>query len=97
MKVTLTVTGHNQSDIVAALNEVIRKVEQGYTSGHDSNTTGSFTFDVDGEEIVNYAIKNEQDEISKQTYSDYFVAEEALQEGETIVGLTEENQLVELD
>lgn len=97
MKVTLTVTGHNQADIVEAMNEVIRKFEQGYTSGHDSNSTGSFTFDVEGEEIVTYAIKNEQDEISKETYSDYFEAEDALKEGETIVGMTEEDRIVELD
>ncbi len=42
--------GKTTEDILEALDEVRRLVEEGYTSGGDRNDSGRYNFSVDGEE-----------------------------------------------
>ena len=44
IKLQLTVCGENDPDIEDALEEVLRLVREGFTSGQSSNETGEFTF-----------------------------------------------------
>lgn len=37
--------GKHEDDVLYALDEVRRQIEQGFTSGFNSNETGSFRFD----------------------------------------------------
>jgi hypothetical protein len=46
---TITVSGETQSDIEAALEEVLKLVREGYLSGVDSNESGEYSFDSTGE------------------------------------------------
>ena len=46
---TVTIDGDQSSDIEIALEEVKRLVEEGYTSGLNSNDTGRFSFESTGE------------------------------------------------
>lgn len=43
-------TGKTLSDVTMAIEEAAQRIENGFTSGFDSNSDGSFNFDVDGEE-----------------------------------------------
>lgn len=43
---TITVTCETDDDIGYALDEVLMKVEDGYTSGFGGTETGSYNFDV---------------------------------------------------
>lgn len=43
---TVNAKGESTEDLLLALREVIRLVEEGYTSGHNSNTYSSFYFDI---------------------------------------------------
>jgi hypothetical protein len=40
----ITIRGENDPDIEDALEEVLRLIREGYTSGQGSNETGEFTF-----------------------------------------------------
>ena len=42
----ITITGETYDDLVEAIKEVQRKVEEQYISGFDSNETGDYEFDV---------------------------------------------------
>ena len=42
----IKISGKTESDMTIALDEVKRKVEQGFLSGFDSNDSGSYTFDI---------------------------------------------------
>jgi len=42
----ITITGETYGDLVEALEEVHRKVEEEYTSGFDRNETGDYEFDI---------------------------------------------------
>jgi hypothetical protein len=42
----ITITGETYDDLVEALEEVHRKVEEEYISGFDSNETGDYEFDI---------------------------------------------------
>jgi hypothetical protein len=42
----ITITGETYDDLVEALEEVHRKVEEEYTSGFNSNETGDYEFDI---------------------------------------------------
>jgi methylase of polypeptide subunit release factors len=42
----ITITGETYDDLVEALKEVRRKVEEQYISGSDSNETGDYDFNV---------------------------------------------------
>jgi hypothetical protein len=50
LTLTVTVEGKTQDDLTLALKEVLAKVEGDYSSGSDSNDSGSYRFDVTGEE-----------------------------------------------
>ena len=43
---TVNAKGESTEDLLLALEEVIRLVEEGFTSGHNSNTCSSFNFDI---------------------------------------------------
>jgi uncharacterized UPF0160 family protein len=42
----ITITGKTESDLSIALDEVRRRIEQGFLSGFDSNDNGSYTFEI---------------------------------------------------
>lgn len=44
------VEGKTTEDLLLALEEVTRKVREGFTSGFDSNEDGRFQFDLQGSE-----------------------------------------------
>jgi len=50
MNLAITIEGRTESDLEFALQEVTRLVGEGYTSGGNSNDTGSYSFNVSGEE-----------------------------------------------
>lgn len=50
LELTITITGKSTSDLEFALEEVTRKVSEGYLSGMDSNDEGDYSFKVTGEE-----------------------------------------------
>ncbi|WP_090739339.1 hypothetical protein [Paenibacillus sp. Mc5Re-14] len=52
MKVTVELNGKTMGDIENAFDEAKRKVLEGYKNGFDSNDSGSYSFEVDGEEEV---------------------------------------------
>lgn len=47
MSMTLEIKGIETSDLELALNEALRLVTEGYTSGFDKNETGSYKFLID--------------------------------------------------
>ena len=56
---TITIKAKSEGDAEMALEEVARLIGQGNTSGFNSNETGSFDFDSDGE--------FDEDEIEEET------------------------------
>lgn len=50
--ITITVQGQYNSDLDDGLNEAVRLIKQGYTSGMESNSSGNYTFDV-SEKLLN--------------------------------------------
>lgn len=49
-KLEIVIKGTSTSDLELALYTVLEKVREGYTSGADRNSTGSYSFDVTKEE-----------------------------------------------
>ena len=43
---TIKISGETDFDLEIAMEEVIRKVKEGYLSGFDSNETGDYEFSV---------------------------------------------------
>ncbi|ALA07305.1 hypothetical protein SECTIM467_181 [Brevibacillus phage SecTim467] len=50
LQVKIELNGKTMSDIEDALEEAKKKILEGYGSGFDSNDSGSYSFQVDGEE-----------------------------------------------
>lgn len=50
LTITITATGKTSDDLELAIGEVTRLLSEGNTSGFNRNETGSFTFDISGEE-----------------------------------------------
>lgn len=46
LNLAINAKGESTEDLLLALEEVIRLVEEGFTSGHNSNTCSSFNFDI---------------------------------------------------
>lgn len=44
--ITITVQGQYNSDLDDGLNEAVRLIKQGYTSGMESNSSGNYNFNV---------------------------------------------------
>lgn len=42
----IEVNGETEEDMIIALEEVMKKIKEGYTSGFDSNETSSYEFEV---------------------------------------------------
>lgn len=59
LNVTINLEGKTQSDIENALGEVTRLLREGYTSGHNSNNTSAYHFDVEGEAVDVECVCNE--------------------------------------
>jgi hypothetical protein len=51
LELTVNITGNRTSDLEDAIAEVKRLVDEGYLSGHDSNDTGEYQFDISGTEV----------------------------------------------
>ncbi|MCR8994609.1 hypothetical protein [Brevibacillus laterosporus] len=49
LQVNIELNGKTMSDIEDALEEAKRKISEGFGSGFDSNDSGSYSFQVDGE------------------------------------------------
>jgi len=47
MQCNITIVANTEEDIIIALEEVMRKVSEGYTSGMDSGETGSYDFNIE--------------------------------------------------
>ena len=43
---TIEVNGKTAADLTIALDEIKKKVEQGFLSGFDSNDSGNYEFDI---------------------------------------------------
>jgi len=52
IELKINAKGKSESDLTLALEEIIKKINQGYTSGTDSNDTGNYDFDISGEKTV---------------------------------------------
>jgi len=51
MQLVIEITGDRWSDLEVALDEVKRRIGEEYTSGHESNSSGSYSFNVSGEPV----------------------------------------------
>jgi hypothetical protein len=49
IKLVANVEGQTRDDLIIALEEIITKVSDGYTFGHDSNDAGEYDFNVTGD------------------------------------------------
>lgn len=47
LKMTIEITGQETDDLKLALEEVMRLLDGGFTSGFDHNETGSYRFSID--------------------------------------------------
>lgn len=52
LKLKVEINGKSINDLVIALEEVMNKVEDEYTSGFDRNDSGNYSFEVNGEEEI---------------------------------------------
>ena len=50
-KLTVEITGKSISDLEQALDEIKRLVSDGFTTGHDSRSTGSHHFRITNEKM----------------------------------------------
>jgi len=50
LKANITLKGRTPDELVYALNEVKRLIEEGYVSGNNRNDSGGFTYQREGEE-----------------------------------------------
>jgi hypothetical protein len=46
-KANISAEGATESDLVDAIREALRRIEEGNTSGFDRNESGNFTFEVE--------------------------------------------------
>lgn len=46
LKVTIVLGGDDEHDLDTAMNEAVKKIDEGYITGHDSNESGSYYFNV---------------------------------------------------
>jgi hypothetical protein len=51
MQLDIRIEGKEEGDIELALEEVLKKVQEGYTSGADRNETGQYYFDLKGKDL----------------------------------------------
>lgn len=58
----ITITGKTDSDLTSGLQEVTRLVDTGMILGFNSNDTGSFRFEIEGEEELATDEDDEDDE-----------------------------------
>ncbi len=65
----ITIIGETASDVILALEEIYRLVEQGYSSGSNGNDEGEFNFSSTGEwgEDDDIPVKLEKNEFRKAT------------------------------
>lgn len=56
---SITFTGKTDSDIRLAIATALERIQDGNTSGFDSNDSGSFSFTVDGSEVEEPACPDE--------------------------------------
>lgn len=45
-KLKIEIQGEEEDDLTLAIEQVSKKVVEGFTSGHDENDTGSYSFEV---------------------------------------------------
>ena len=50
LKLNVEIEGKTTSDLLMALDEVRRKVDETYTSGFDRNNDGNYNFNITGDE-----------------------------------------------
>lgn len=50
MELSINIKGRTVDDLLIAMNEVSKKISEGYTVGCDENEYGSYDFDLEGEE-----------------------------------------------
>lgn len=88
MELTVKATGDTLEDLALAMEEALRRVRQGFTSGGDQNETGRFHFELDGEEVGTYALRRGGHLLAAR-HPCLDEAREAARPGDRIVGLAE--------
>lgn len=97
MQLKIEIEGHRAGDLETALEEVLRKVREGYLSGADSNDTGRYHFTVTGEAVETYtlALPETPTEPLKLAFDHYEeAAEQARAEGKIVVGRDEYGDVI---
>ncbi len=96
MDLKIEISGHQDGDLETALEEVLKKVRGGYTSGFDSNDTGSYSFEVTGSPVENYALAKGGDanKVSEDRYDRFEEAKEACEQGDQVVGLRDDGEVL---
>lgn len=98
MQLNIKITGDRQGDLIDALEEVTAKLREYYTSGYESNTTSSYSFEVNGEAVDKYAIavKNNINNIGEQRYNNFDEAIQDRQGNDTVCGIDTHGNFVAL-
>ena len=83
----LEACGDTKEDVLMAIEEAMRVYETGCWTGENSNSTGRFDFETDGQNVESYAIKTD-DNISEARFLSYDEAEEVRDiRSSSIIGL----------
>jgi hypothetical protein len=70
LDLTINIEGHTESDLEIALQEVKRIVSEGCLSGFNSNSTGSFKFNINGSAVDHYRFLR-RGKLLKKKYTNY--------------------------
>lgn len=96
MELKISIEGHREGDLESALQEVLKKVKEGYTSGADSNDTGGFHFEIHGSPVEKYAVAKNSDakKLSTKRYDHFDEASADANDGDTVVGLRDDGEVL---
>lgn len=98
MKINFSATGHTKEDILEALLEAVRLVEEDFTSGMNRNDTGSYNFELEGDSVVTYTFLKDADtqEITDERFTNFYEAQDSNPNAFDIVGLDENENVISL-
>jgi hypothetical protein len=86
MELKIEIDGFQEGDIQVALEEVLKQVQLGYTSGSDANTTGRYSFEMFGSPVEYYCVEGDA-----ERYFNFEEAQEAAKDAD-VVGYTSEDE-----
>jgi hypothetical protein len=70
LDLTINIEGHTDLDLESALEEVKRLVSEGFRSGSNSNSTGSFKFNINGSAVDHYKLRR-NGKLLKKKFTNY--------------------------